>query len=76
MKRFPTRTLVLMVLTLMAFGWMYLQTHRNPPPAAKPSPQVQVITLGADAGRAEIEQAISHAFAQALDAGILFGADR
>jgi hypothetical protein len=28
MLRFPTRTLVLMVLTLLAFGWFWWQTHR------------------------------------------------
>jgi hypothetical protein len=27
--RFPTRTLVLMVLTLVAFGWFWWQTHRR-----------------------------------------------
>jgi hypothetical protein len=26
--RFPTRTLVLMVLTLVAFAWFWWQTHR------------------------------------------------
>ena len=33
--RFPTRTLVLMVLTLLAFGWMYWRTHLS---GAKPAP--------------------------------------
>lgn len=34
MARFPTRTLVLMVFTLLAFAWMYWQTHRvRPAPA-------------------------------------------
>jgi hypothetical protein len=34
MIRFPTRTLVLMALALLSFGWMYAQTHRpaEPPP--------------------------------------------
>lgn len=31
MARFPTRTLVLMVLTLLAFGWMYWKTHQARP---------------------------------------------
>ncbi|MBS1153859.1 MAG: hypothetical protein H6Q89_5557 [Myxococcaceae bacterium] len=29
--RFPTRTLILMVLAMLAFGWMYWQTHRAAP---------------------------------------------
>ncbi|MEW6431858.1 MAG: hypothetical protein AB1730_10150 [Myxococcota bacterium] len=34
MPRFPRRTLVLMVLALVAFLWMWAQTHRAPRPAA------------------------------------------
>jgi hypothetical protein len=30
MIRFPMRTLVLMALALLSFGWMWLQTHRVP----------------------------------------------
>lgn len=33
MPRFPTRTLVLMLLALVAFVWMWLQTHRATPVA-------------------------------------------
>ncbi|MBL8923915.1 MAG: hypothetical protein JNJ54_33980 [Myxococcaceae bacterium] len=30
MQRFPTRTIVLMVLTLLSFGWFWWQTqHRQ-----------------------------------------------
>lgn len=28
MARFPTRTLVLMVLALLAFGWFWWKTHQ------------------------------------------------
>jgi hypothetical protein len=31
MPRFPTRTIVLMVLALVAFGWMWSQQARRPP---------------------------------------------
>jgi hypothetical protein len=31
MLRFPTRTLVLMALALLAFVWMWVQTHRAAP---------------------------------------------
>ena len=34
MQRFPTRTLVLMGLTLVAFGWFWWNTHRVAPPPA------------------------------------------
>jgi hypothetical protein len=33
--RFPTRTLVLMALTLMAFAWFWYQTHRGSPQAVQ-----------------------------------------
>lgn len=36
MIRFPTRTLVLMGLALLAFLWMYVQTHRSAPPPTPP----------------------------------------
>lgn len=38
MPRFPTRTLILMVLALGAFVWMWTQTHRAkaPPAGAEP----------------------------------------
>ena len=41
MPRFPTRTLVLMALTLVAFGWFWFQTHRAPEPI-----QVDLVTDG------------------------------
>lgn len=41
MKRFPTRTLVLMVLALLAFVWMYLQTHK---PAASANVPVEIVS--------------------------------
>jgi len=47
-----------MVLTLLAFGWMYWQTHSNPPPRRERRDPVQVITLPVDAGRADIERAL------------------
>jgi len=41
--RFPTRTLVLMVLSLLSFGWMWWRTHLV---AAKgPQQPVQVIVI-------------------------------
>ena len=30
MKRFPARTLVLMLLALASFVWFFVQTHRSP----------------------------------------------
>ena len=36
MIRFPTRTLVLMALALLSFGWMYVQTHRQAQAPAAP----------------------------------------
>ncbi len=67
--RFPTRTLVLMVLTLLAFGWMYWQTHLNapPPPQHKATPPVQIIAVPLDGGREALERALSAALA--ADAG-------
>jgi hypothetical protein len=37
MSRFPTRTLVLMVLALLSFGWMWwrLHAHRSPKSASQ-----------------------------------------
>jgi hypothetical protein len=35
MTQFPRRTLVLMLLALVAFGWMWRQTHRAPLPPLK-----------------------------------------
>lgn len=55
MPRFPTRTLVLMLLALGAFLWMWLQTHRAPAPASGPSTPptlsatpVQLVPAGGD----------------------------
>ncbi len=54
MQKFPTRTLVLMALALLAFVWFWLQTHRAPKPARAAEPpaavDVQVLPgpLGAD----------------------------
>jgi hypothetical protein len=50
-RRFPLRTIVLMVLTLLTFGWYYWQTHdarrhaQPPPPHAQ---QVEVVPMGGD----------------------------
>jgi len=57
MPRFPTRTLILMLLALGAFAWMWLQTHRAPPPAPPSGPSapptlsatpVQLVPAGGD----------------------------
>lgn len=32
MARFPTRTVVLMVLTLLSFGWFYWKMNTRSPP--------------------------------------------
>jgi len=37
-KRFPVRTIVLMILATLAFVWMYWQTHRAAPQSAAPQP--------------------------------------
>ena len=29
---FPARTIILMILTLLAFGWFWWQTHHEPAP--------------------------------------------
>ena len=34
--RFPKRTVVLMILAMLAFVWMYWQTHRAAPQSAQP----------------------------------------
>lgn len=44
--RFPTRTLVLMVLTLLAFGWMYWRTHLSRSAAPTPAITVPVELVG------------------------------
>jgi lipopolysaccharide export system protein LptC len=41
--RFPTRTLVLMVLALLAFAWMWLQTHRTAQQQAAVEPDVPTV---------------------------------
>ncbi|MEW5739054.1 MAG: hypothetical protein AB1938_09010 [Myxococcota bacterium] len=41
MPRFPRRTLVLMVLALLAFVWMWIQTHRPRPEMRAPPPSLQ-----------------------------------
>ncbi len=38
MARFPTRTLVLMVLTLVAFGWFWWKTHQRKGPTMTITP--------------------------------------
>jgi hypothetical protein len=43
MRRFPLRTLVLMLLALAAFFWMWLNTRR-PAPALRP-PSARVIDV-------------------------------
>lgn len=59
MPRFPTRTVILMVLALGAFAWMWLQTHRavTAPAAGKTEPTapptlsatpVQLVPVGGD----------------------------
>jgi len=50
--RFPLRTLLLMVLTLLAFAWFYWNTHR-PPRRTPVQVQVQGVELlpGGDGGR-------------------------
>ena len=72
-RLFPTRTLVLMVLALFAFGWMYWQTHlgqpRAPAQKAELRPGVEVIALPSDAGREEIERAFAAALARTPDGG-------
>jgi Na+/proline symporter len=51
-SRFPTRTLVLMILALLAFSWFWFRTHRN---AEKPrmivTPIVELPRIGSDGGR-------------------------
>ena len=42
--RFPTRTIVLMALTLLSFAWMTWHSYRRAQRAAAPS-SVQVIVL-------------------------------
>jgi hypothetical protein len=43
--RFPTRTLVLMVLTLVAFGWFWWQTHRRAAAASEELRLTPVVRL-------------------------------
>jgi len=45
MTRFPTRTLVLMLLTLVAFGWFWVMTHQRPTPPMRVVP-VEVLDAG------------------------------
>ncbi|MCU0697349.1 MAG: hypothetical protein MUC96_12555 [Myxococcaceae bacterium] len=45
MDRFPTRTLVLMVLTLVAFAWFWWQTHRRAAPPGDPLRMTPVARL-------------------------------
>jgi hypothetical protein len=46
MPRFPARTVVLMVLTLIAFGWFYRQTHL--PHRVEEPAHLEVEVLGGD----------------------------
>ncbi|HZN92598.1 MAG TPA: hypothetical protein VFB81_07825, partial [Myxococcales bacterium] len=48
-KRFPLRTLILMVLALASFVWFYWNTHRTPPVRpARPVQEVEVVPFGGD----------------------------
>jgi len=48
-KRFPLRTLILMVLALASFVWFYWNTHRTPPVRqARPVQEVKVVPFGGD----------------------------
>lgn len=52
--RFPTRTLVLMVLTLASFAWFFWRTHDRGPSPRPAVPQVRIVPVDveqADAGR-------------------------
>jgi hypothetical protein len=52
MQRFPARTVVLMVLALLAFAWSFRQTHavkRAGPPALE-ALRIEVSHGAADAG--------------------------
>ncbi len=73
MRRVPTRTLVLMVLSLLAFGWMYWRTHQKPPPEVPPPPrEVQIVHLPKTdgGGWAAMDQALRAAMKRAYgDAG-------
>ncbi len=68
-RLFPTRTLVLMVLALLAFGWMYWQTHSRTPAQKTATRQVEIVTLPVDGGREELERALAAARARILDGG-------
>ncbi len=39
-RRFPLRTLLLMILALFAFAWMWWTTHRPHPPPSVTGPQL------------------------------------
>ena len=41
-SKFPARTIVLMALTLVAFGWFWWQTHSL---AVKPAPTYKVVKV-------------------------------
>ena len=45
MSRFPSRTLVLMLMALIAFAFMYVQLHRRRAPTLKPGQTIQWIDL-------------------------------
>ncbi len=52
--RFPTRTLVLMVLTLASFAWFFWRTHDRAPAPRPPVQQVRIVPVDheqVDAGR-------------------------
>lgn len=50
-----------MVLTLLAFGWMYWQTHQNPPPKHVVREDVRIIELPLDGGRDDVSRALMKA---------------
>jgi hypothetical protein len=63
MARFPTRTLVLMVLALLAFGWMWSQQQARRPPRLRVT-EIDLVSPGdatdpmaaADAGSAAADR--------------------
>ena len=45
MPRFPTRTLVLMILALASFGWFFFQTHARVEPSAAPRGSITEVKI-------------------------------
>lgn len=41
--KFPTRTIVLMVLTLLSFGWFFWKVNSRPPPSMRIVP-IEAVT--------------------------------